>query len=172
MISGLLFARLGLGYGAIQAVALGALEYSESGGLNKYSAIRSFLAGELDSIEYVEVNNAAPQSLPAAPFYCLDFLGGDESLESFGGPGANTYRETGVAQVHIFTSAGAGPSAAESYAESVRAALIGAKIAVLSPAAGWVVVATVDPPEYGDGSRDGRYFRATVAFDYWYDIAA
>lgn len=136
-----------------------------------YQALRGHLTTGFNTLTYLETVNANPKpsDRPSAGFVTMDFPGGSEEMASMGHAGANRYRVVGVAQVHIFTNAGNGPDEAEGYAETVAALFRGAKITTDESVSRTIHIAGVDPPAFGPGSSEGRYFRATIAFEYWYD---
>ena len=126
------------------------------------TAIRDRLAANFDSAPIVEtINvNAVPDY---QPWVALDFLAGTEDIASIGDPGQNLYRESGTVQIHVFVPSGTGDTLAVTYADQIRAVFRGQS---------WdgVQVQGVDPPQTGDGSEDGSWFRASIAFDYDFDF--
>jgi hypothetical protein len=126
-------------------------------------AFRSRLALGFTALPYVEElgSNPTPSARPAGGFVTMNFQPiGEEHM------GGNQYRERGLAQVHIFTPSGTGDALAVTYADAVRALFRGA---IFAADTDFVRVDGVDAANLGAGSADGRWFRATVAMEYWYN---
>lgn len=141
------------------------------------TAVRTALRARLEAITgldlpYLETSNMNPPAAdrPATGFVTMDFPGGTEAPASIGHAGANLFRNNEVAQIHVYVRAGTGEDVAVAKAEIIRAAFRNAKILTDESPATVIRVYGVDPPATGPGSTDGRFFRATIAFDYWYDV--
>lgn len=131
-------------------------------------AFRARLEAGFTALQYVESlnSNPAPGSRPAPGFVTMDFQPIDEQAASIGHAGSNLYRERGLAQVHLFLPAGSGDALAVAYSDQVRALFRGAVFAADDD---FVRVDVVDPANFGPGSADGRWFRASVSMEYWYN---
>jgi len=100
-------------------------------------------------------------------FMALDFLAGDEEIVGIGGQWGNVYREVGLVQVHIFRKSGEGDDALIDDGDRMRELFRHWKFAN-GQGRTW----GVDPPITGPGSANGNWYRATVAFDYRFDLIA
>lgn len=134
-------------------------------------ALIDHLTGGFTALGYLDTinENPPPADRPDAGYVTMDFPGGKEEVASIGNAGGNRFRTDAVAQVHVFVKAGSGTASARSYAKAIRALFRGAKITTADSPAQTIHVYGVDPAAFGPGGSDGRYFRATIAFDYWYD---
>jgi hypothetical protein len=116
---------------------------------------------------YVETVNANPKASdrPESGFVSMEFLGGSEEMVSFGSPGNNRYRRQGFCRAHVYLPAGTSPLDAESAAVDVAAVFRAARIPIDGTRT--IRIYGVDPAQFGPA--EGRFFRATIDFEYWYD---
>lgn len=128
-------------------------------------AVEAVLAANWTATPVIKMNDS--QSLPpksGAEYVEVVYPVANETQMSIGAPGANVWREIGAFQVRLYSTRGAGLSAAITKADALAVLFRGQRIAAN------MECGEVDSAALHDDNDRGNYFVVGVIVNYFHDL--
>jgi hypothetical protein len=126
-----------------------------------YDAVYARLNDNWTATEVVDANNIRVDAPRKA--YVTVTIDGDEEQMSFGAPGGNTYRESGLISLHLIVDSNTGTDDLLTWADALRTLFRGKEF-------GGVSTRSASPAQPVDTSQSGLYYRSQIFVEYYYDL--